>query len=157
MLAVVKDTYDGAIYVHRPFTNNDNDVSPANQKKKYKKIEKLIKTYFEEMNIPITLYDEMFSIDSMSAKRLSVDELKKYGLLGLDPYVREAIASIRAKELGITKIELHTRYNRLDKFCSEQYEAMNYVVEYNGDDGYLKLKADEYEECSHKVMNGELK
>lgn len=147
----------GSVYIHRPFINNDNEFDPVRQKVRYKKIESQIKKYLNEMNISVGLYDEMFSIDSVHSKLLSINELQKYSLIGLDPYVLEANDAKTAKELGITKSELHIRYNRLDKLCNQQHKLFNQAVEETNDLEYQKKTANDYEECSNQVMNGTLK
>ncbi len=150
--AISKDVWDGKVFIHRPYWNSDEEDNAIKQKAKYKEIEKIAKTYLEEMNIPTSLYDDMFSISSNASRLLSEDDLRKYRLIGLDPYEEEAVAARMAKELGITKTELHIRQNRLDVICGVQYAKMNQAFSDGSDENTQRAAEKDYQECSYEVM-----
>lgn len=139
---------DGKVIIHRPYYDNDNATTAAKQKTNYKKIEKLVKTYLDEMSIPLSLYDEMLAISSDSGKLLTSSELKKFNLTGLDIYIEEATKASAAKELGITKTELNERYNRLNIMCNREYEEFKNATD------ETSATASNYENCRNDVMNG---
>lgn len=139
---------DGEVIIHRPYYDNDNATTAAKQKVNYKKIEKLVKAYLSEMNIPLSLYDEMLAISSDSGKLLTYTELKNFNLIGLDIYIEEATNASTAKKLHITKTELYERYNRLNVMCNVEYEEFKNATD------ETSAAASNYENCSNDVMNG---
>lgn len=151
---------EGEVYIHRPFFDDDKATNAKQQKENYQKIEKLVTDYLHEMNISRNLYDDMIRIDSSDAKLLSYAELQGYGLGKIDIYESEAITAESARDLGITKSELHSRYRKLDEICSKEWELFNIAVEARIKDesiketiAYKKIILD-YENCYDEVMSG---
>lgn len=161
ILASIKDRrVSGKVVIHRPYLDNDNAITRAQQKVNYKKIEKIVKGYFNEMDIPISLYDEMLAISTNSGMVLTPHELSKFNLGYLDIYTEEAANASRAKELNITKTELNARYNRLDASCnSEYYEFKIAINSSNSNSSYAetddyKDAVAKYESCRNDIMQG---
>lgn len=138
----------GKVVIHRPYLDNDNATTAAKQKVNYKKIEKMVKAYFEEMNVPLSLYDEMLAISTDTGRVLTDSELSKFNLTGLDLYEEEATKASETKELGITKTELNKRYNRLNWLCAQEYEEFKNAT----DEASPAVK--NYEDCRNDVMKG---
>ena len=150
----------GEVVIHRPYFDNDNATTAAKQKVNYKKIEKMVKAYFEEMNVPLSLYDEMLAISTDTGRILTDSELSKYNLTGLDLYEEEALNASKAKELGITKTELNERYNRLNALCNSEYYEFKIAINsstsnssYAETDDYKDAVA-KYESCRNDIMQG---
>lgn len=107
----------GQVGIHRPYEPNDQEISAAAQKDKYKKIEKDIVAYLQEMNIPKRLYDDSLFISPDRIKMLTANELQGYGLNVNDPYADEARTVTEAKKLGISRKEYAARKARSQKEC----------------------------------------
>jgi len=147
---------DGSsIIIHRPFIDKNDSLDSGQQKRNYKKIEKIVKDYLSEVNVETRLYDDMFRIDSDNGKLLSKDELVSYGLYGDDPFYKEANEARRAKELGITKSELYRREGRKDILCTPYWSQCQQAAINPGMDDESKDKAcAPYAECEDEVLNG---
>lgn len=80
----------GSVGVHRPFLPEDSNFSMEEQKIYYQSVEKMIKEYFEEVNIPVLLYDDMFRIPVNKVRYLTEKEMQNYNLNENDPFIEEA-------------------------------------------------------------------
>lgn len=139
------------ILIHRFYEPNDTEVNSAIQKQKYKKVEKFVGDYLNEMNIPISLLDEMVSVSSTNYKTLTSDELAKFRLNKYDPYYEETMQSIEAKKYGISKQEYHFRFSRLD-ICNSDFNEAKRLNEIEGvpfDEAYSSVN-----KCREDVLNG---
>lgn len=105
----------GLIGIHRPFLVEDTNMTIEEQKKEYKRIEKLVKDYLTEVNVPVSLYDLMFRIPSTTVRYLTKSELQEYNLNHDDPYYRAAADTRSAENLGISKLEYYNMVKELDK------------------------------------------
>jgi len=108
----------GSVGIHRPYAPIDNSMTADLQKQYYERIEKEVKAYLQEMNIPTELYDHMFRIPPEKIKFLTDDELQKYGLSEDDPYEDAAKNARFAKDIGITAQELLQRKANYKSECS---------------------------------------
>ena|GEM_PF-1153420 len=122
----------GRVGIHRPYDPFTIDASYKSQRSKYKKYEKMIKGYLEEMNIQPKLYDDMIYISPQNIKYLSKSELASYGLVANDPYTEEANAAKEASEYGISRVEYAKRRAQIDSICGTPsgYDA-NEVAEHS--------------------------
>lgn len=109
----------GNVGIHRIYKIDDTVTAPSDQKKIQKKIEKVIKQYFEEMNIPTELYDESMRVPPEKNRILTSAELSKYGLNEDDPYYHDALISKFSKSLGITSSEYIERLARKNSMCKQ--------------------------------------
>lgn len=107
----------GRVGIHRPYEPNDQEISAAAQKDKYKKMEKDIVAYLQEMNIPKRLYEDSLFISPDRIKMLTASELQGYGLNVNDPYADEGSTVAKAKKLGISRKEYAAREARSQKEC----------------------------------------
>lgn len=108
----------GVVGIHRPFAIDDTDTDFKSQKRKYSKLEKDIKLYLKAMNIPVSLYDDMFRIPPHKIVLLSKEELRNYGLNEDDPYEDAARIAAVAKILGISSKELIQRQALANAKCN---------------------------------------
>ncbi len=142
------------IIIHRPFVDNDSMLDKDKQKKRYKKIEKIVKDYLEEVNVDSRLYDDMFRIDSDSGKLLSEDELFGYGLKGDDPFYKEANEARRAKELGISKSDLYKRDAKVESVCSEFRKQCFEALDSTLDNKSKEDACTPFTTCEEDVLHG---
>lgn len=108
---------NAVIGIHRPFLAKDKNTTIEDQKKEYNRIEKLVKGYLSEVNVPVTLYDLMFRIPSGDVRYLTNNELQEYNLNENDPYYEEATNTKRAERLGISKYEYLKMRNEQKEKC----------------------------------------
>ena len=80
----------GKVGIHRPYFTNDVAIEALAQKENYMRVEALIKTYLEEVNVRSVLYDDMLRISPSKVRFLSQEELESYGIGESDPYAEEA-------------------------------------------------------------------
>lgn len=142
---------DAKVIIHRFYEPYDSAVNLNDQKKKYKKIEMFVSNYLNEMNIPLSLLDEMVSVSSTSFRVLNSEELAKFRLNKYDPYYEEAMQVREAKKYGISKQEYHLRFSKLNKCESEFYKAkqLNEIEGVPFDEAYSKVS-----KCRDDVLNG---
>lgn len=112
----------GKVGIHRPYEPNDNIKSAKKQKEKYDILGKKIMKFFSDVNIPVSLYDEMLRIPPRSVKYLTVDDLSRTGLGADDPYFAEAKSSKEAENLGVSKQEYERRMNLWNSVCTKYEE-----------------------------------
>jgi|GEM_PF-3835825 len=118
----------------------------------------------------------MIRISSGSVKILSEQDLERYGLSGIDPYMEEAHSAYQAKELKISKQELLKRKAKIDRDCQRymsKSQSNNFGIcavateygismdEYRRRDELAKLECgnrDEaptkYRDCHEKITRG---
>lgn len=108
---------DGAVGVHRPYEPDARLATETSQEESYRKLERRVKDYLAEVNIPVRLYDDSIFISPDRIKILSEDELEGYGLNQNDPFVDEADAVKEARRLGITRGELASRTALANRSC----------------------------------------
>lgn len=169
-------TVSGKIGIHRPYQLQDDATTAEEQKANYISLGNKVKEYLNEMNINPVLYDDMIRISSGGVKFLSEQDLERYGLSEMDPYMEEAHSAYQAKELKISKQELLKRKAKIDRDCqrylnksqSENYGicavAIEYGIsmeEYRRRDELAKRKCgnrDEapakYRDCYEKITRG---
>ena len=106
--------------IHRPHAPGDNATTASAQKQQYERLEKKVKPFLQEMNIPQELYDHMIRIPPDKVKILSPDDLQRYGLNENDPYEDAATTAIVAKSLGISSEEAIRRMAKVKAECSSE-------------------------------------
>lgn len=111
----------GKVGIHRPYFPNDKATTENEQKVAYASIKKLIVNYLNQVNVKLSLYDDMFRISPRNVKFLNNDELLFYGLSGTDPYFEEAASAQEAADLQISKEELFQRKNNQDE-CIKYFD-----------------------------------
>lgn len=110
----------GEIGIHRPFFLS----SPEDVDQSLKRVLLLSKKYLEEMNIPSSLADDMFSIAPSDIKVLKPNEISIYRLGGPDMVYSEKRELAMAKQLGLSRLEYMKRErqaSKLEKECSENF------------------------------------
>lgn len=109
--------------LHRPFTlDPSTDYEVAHRQ--HKAIEKDIKAYLEEMNVPAALYDTMAAVPAAEMRILSTrTELDNVGLVNWDPTFEDSIAAINMRKYGITRSEFNERLPIAIKYCDSSGDA----------------------------------
>jgi len=70
------------------------------------------------MNVNVALYDDMFRISPSNIRFLTREELEKYGMTDIDPYVEEALVTSLANEMHLSKGEYLRREARIKTECN---------------------------------------
>lgn len=107
------------VAIHRPYDPADNEVTLDGQKRKQQKVEKSIRKYLSEVNIPASLYEDMLRIGPDDLKVLSKVELSRYGLNSDDPYFSDARDTQEAKKAGLSKVEYLSRKAQAKVTCPQ--------------------------------------
>lgn len=100
------------IGIHRPFRTDVGSISREDATRKYREMTAAIYTYFNEMNIPQSLPEEMLRIPPENMKMLTHDQTEQFGLVGKDPVAQEMDDLANAKYYGISRQEYLVRRNR---------------------------------------------
>lgn len=100
---------DGRVGIHRPYFPVDGALTEEAQKRSYAVVERQVKAYLDQVNVPTSLFDKMFRVPPQSVRYLSATELQEMALSGADPYYEEAASAQMAASLGITKTEYLSR------------------------------------------------
>ena len=118
---VIKSTTDSnMIGIHRPFGTFTGSLTLKDAKKNYEELKKRIYLYFEDMNIPRSLPEEMLRIPPEQIKMLSFDQAMQFGLNGKDPVAQERDDAANAKRYGISRPEYLLRRSNALKTCEAQ-------------------------------------
>lgn len=96
---------NGRVGIHRPHLPVDGALTEDAQMRSYVVVEREVKAYLDQVNVPTSLFDKMFRVPPQSVRYLSATELQEMGLSGADPYYEEAASAQMATSLGITKTE----------------------------------------------------
>ena len=107
----------GKVGIHRPYDPNDQETTMEGQKKQQQQLEKIIKSFLSDTNVPESLYDEMLRVPPGEIRMLSASELRKYGLNANDPYWDDARETQEAKKLGMSRKEYLERKARARTIC----------------------------------------
>lgn len=97
--------------IHRPFGAAVGSVSREDATRRYRELTAQIYAYFNEMNIPQSLSEEMLRIPPEDLKMLTFDQTVLFGLDGKDPVAQEMDDSANAKRYGISRQEYLARRN----------------------------------------------
>ena len=109
---------DGSIGIHRPYAPHDVNTTAAAQKQWYDRLEKEVKAFLKEVNIPQELYDHMIRIPPERMTLLGRNDLQRYGLSEDDPFETAATDASLARSLGISTQELIRRKAKAAAECS---------------------------------------
>lgn len=139
------------VIIHRFYEPYDSTINLNEQKKKYIKIELFVSNYLKEMNIPVSLLDEIVSVSSTSFRVLNSDELAKFRLNKYDPYYEEAMQAKEAKKYGISKQEYHARFSRL-YICTSDFNEAKRLNEIEGVS--VEVAYSSVNKCRDDVLNG---
>jgi hypothetical protein len=96
--------------IHRPYIDAASDIEAGEE---LRRIEILSGEYFKEMNIPISLSDDMFSTPPEDMHFLSRSDLRKYRLDQVDMVEAEEKSHRDASRLGISRTEYNKRLSAL--------------------------------------------
>ena len=108
----------GKIGIHRPYFYELNEnISVDEIKKIRKKKTKELTEYFEEMDIPFSLIDEMMSIPPNEMKILSETEVKKFRLNDADANYEEKETATFASIYKMTSSEYRKRDSEASSKC----------------------------------------
>jgi hypothetical protein len=105
----------GRVGIHRPHVPLDTAFNEVAQKRNFDAIEREVKAYLTQVNVPSLLYDKMFRVSPQNVRYLSATELEELGLASADPYYEEAANAEMAAKLGISKTEFLSRKAAAEK------------------------------------------
>lgn len=92
----------GAVGVHRPYLGQEPDQGIENS---VRAMLSASRSFFEEMNVPPSLADDMFSVPPESLRILSESDLQEYRLNQTDLEYREKDDLALARQYGMTRTE----------------------------------------------------
>ena len=107
-------TVDATVGVHRPFlfaAEQDQDFEQA-----YRETRSELEAYFDEMRVPRSLLDLMYSVPPGEMRILSLDEIELF-LPSMDPVYEEQKVTALAQIHDLSNFEYRTRKNKADSEC----------------------------------------
>lgn len=107
-----------SIGIHRPFGVATGLRSRDEVTKQFREMTAQVYAYFDEMNIPRSLPEEMLRIPPEQMRMLTFDETQQYGLNGKYPVEQELDDSFAAKRFGVSRQEYLARRNRALQTCT---------------------------------------
>jgi hypothetical protein len=153
MAGVMRDAHvgDPIVGVHRPFliaANQDQDFELA-----YRETRSELEAYFDEMPIPRSLLDLMYSVPPGEMRILSRDE-KELFIPSMDPVYEEQRVTSSARIYGTSNLEYRTRAKQAEEQCviDEKWENCKEAILWG-------LTLEEYlvrEALSRKICSGRL-
>jgi len=111
-------TVHGKVGIHRPFGAGPKTGSYESTQKEFRALEQSAKRFLQDVNIPVSLFDEMMSVPPQKLRLLTEDELARYGIGQNDPVYEEVRDGQAAQALGISKEEYLRRKNRSERICN---------------------------------------
>jgi hypothetical protein len=119
MAGVMRVTHlvDAVVGVHRPFlfeADQDQDFERV-----YLETRSQLEAYLDEMRVPRSLLDLMYSVPPDEMRILSRDELDLF-LPFMDPVYDEQQVTDLAQSYGVSNFEYRARENRVNEECAER-------------------------------------
>lgn len=121
--SVIRTPLSADINIHRPYLSS-TDTSFAQIASNFAKIERIAVYQFKRVGVSAELWDAMMRVPPETTRRLSIEEIQRFGLLGADPAYEDATDSRSAKRLGITK-QGYLRRKAIREKCLENERAKN--------------------------------
>lgn len=116
--AAIRKDAPGKVGVHRPFFSNlDKNQSLSDIKNRRDQLTEVLRSYFNEIDIPHSLIDVMLSTPPEKIKYLTEDELKIYRLDGVDASFDEWQTAKTASNYGMTSSEYRTKNQVFSRLC----------------------------------------
>ena len=107
--------------IHRPyFSQIEGDASPSAIKASREQLNRLIKDYFEEVDINPSLLEDMLSIPPDKMRILTDAELERYRLSVNNANYEESETAKNAKNFNLTSGEFRIRSQRADMQCAKR-------------------------------------
>lgn len=113
----------GRIGIHRPYSIETSAGSYADNTKRFRELERRIRVYLDEMNIPPALLDEMLRYEPQTMHLLTKDELSRFRLEGSDYIWQDHIDSAGARRYGLDKQTYLSRSQKADKSCTHSLDS----------------------------------
>src|SRR6266705_1172796 len=108
-------TVHGKVGIHRPFGAGPKTATYESTQKELRALEQSAKRFLQDVNIPVSLFEEMMSVPPQKLRLLTEDELARYGVGQNDPVYEEVREGKAAQALGISKEEYLRRKNRSER------------------------------------------
>jgi hypothetical protein len=119
LIGGVQRNVAGEIAIHRPyFSEISADLPESELRDKYKATRKTIDDFLDEMNVPKSLADDMYSVPPGKLKILSAPALGQYLLNQTDPVYDESITRQDASSYRITSAEYRKRAALVEIQCN---------------------------------------
>lgn len=114
LAAGIDKRVQGSVGIHRPYFVAATEGSVADAIKETKE---QIEVYLGEMNIPLRLAEDMFSVDPADMRLLNERELSDYRLNSMDYTEREAQALSSAEKYGLSRSAYEAFRADLNRSC----------------------------------------
>jgi hypothetical protein len=109
----------GQVIVHRPyFGSMAPGQSAAQVQQRYRDMRRRIEDYAEEMNLPHTLIDLMFSVPPEDGRTLTPEQAARFMLHGVDPVFDEQEIAYLAHAWQLTSAEYRHRQVQIEQVCA---------------------------------------
>ncbi len=82
-------------------------------------VDQFLANYLREMDVPVSLLEEMKSVPPDRVRYLSTIELQRYRLVGSDPAHQERSDTQEASRYGLSREEYYKRKSRADTVCRQ--------------------------------------
>src|SRR6266581_1618379 len=89
----------GPVGIHRPYSTETSAQTFDQVQQQYSANERAAKQFLADMNLPPSLFEAMVRVPPEKVSVLSVEEVKTFGLLGLDPVEQEIRDAAEARRL----------------------------------------------------------
>lgn len=127
--------------IHSPYSADTKEATYKDADGRFKATAALSIQYLRDMNIPISLYEEMLRYPAESMHLMTRDELSRHRVLGMDPAEQDRRDSNMARYYGVDK-QTYLSRKQLAKIECDQY-----LVESPTRDTILK-----YVVCEERIM-----
>jgi len=110
---------DGRVGIHRTFFPTlDTSASYEQVRAQMRNADLEIAVYLQEMDVPVSLLEEMKSVPPNGIRYLTSAELDRLRLQGTDPVAQERVDARMAKRYGVSREEYYRRYDRARRLCT---------------------------------------
>jgi len=115
---------DGKIGIHRiHFRQLQPSATYGQVREKLSEVDKFLSEYLRDMDIPLSLMEEMKSVAPDQIRFLSRAELQRFRLVGTDPAYQELVDAREAARWGMSREE----HYRFKSKCSKEEKESKYI------------------------------
>lgn len=123
LLGATSRKVGGRIGIHRPFTLSTAPSNLEERQQAFRRMERSVRDYLAEMNIPSSLLDEMLRYEAHSMHYMSKAELTRFRIEGTDHVWQDQVDTDMARRYGLDKKTYLARKSLSESRCKADFSS----------------------------------